>query len=84
MGLGFMFMDGGHPKEAAELITDAIKNRFPESIQLYRVLGRAYQKMGDKKNTIAAYKKMILKAKQQKNPQLDSFENLLEQVKKKM
>jgi len=84
MGLGFMFMDGGNPKEAVELMVDAIKNDFPESVQLYRVLGRAYLKMEDNEQAFKAYEKMVLKAKQQNHPRLDGFENLLEQVKKKM
>ena len=84
MGLGFMFMDSGYPKEAVELIADAIKNNFPESIQLYRVLGRAYLKMESYEQAFKAYEKMVLKAKQQNHPGLDGFEDLLEQVKKKM
>jgi len=84
MGLGFMFMDGCNPIEAVELIVDAIKNNFPESVQLYRVLGRAYLKMEDNEQAFKAYEKMVLKAKQQNHPRLDGFENLLEQVKKKM
>lgn len=84
MGLGFMFMDGGHPKEAVELISDAIKNRFPESIQLHRVLGRAYLKMSSYQQAFNAYKKMVMLAKQQNHPKLDSFENLLKQVEMKL
>ena len=84
MGLGFMFMDTGHPKEAVELLIDAIKNRFPESIQLYRVLGRAYEKMESYEQALNAYKKMVLKAKQQNDPKLDGFENMVKEVKKKM
>jgi len=81
MGLGFMLLDGGHPNVAAEILIDAIKDRFPESIELYRVLGRAYMKMEDKEKTIKAYETMVLKAKQQKHPRLDGFESLLKQVK---
>jgi len=84
MGLGFMLLDGGHPKEAAELLLGNIKNSFPESIQLHRVLGRAYLKMGDNKQAFKAYQTMVLKAKQQNHPRLDGFENLLERVKNKM
>jgi len=84
MGLGFSFLDNGHPNEAVELITDAINNYFPESIQLYRVLGRAYLKMQSYDQAYKAYEKMVLKAKQQNHPRLDGFENLLGQVKKKM
>jgi len=84
MGLGFMFMDGGHPKEATELIIDAVKNDFPESIQLYRVLGRAYEKMGSYQLALKTYEKMVLKAKQQNHPRLDDFENQLKLVKKKI
>jgi predicted alpha/beta superfamily hydrolase len=83
MGLGFMFMDNGHPKEAVELITDAINNNFPQSVQLYRVLGRAYLKMESYQQAFNAYQTMVLKAKQQNHPRLDGFEDLLEQVKKK-
>jgi predicted alpha/beta superfamily hydrolase len=84
MGLGFMLLDSGHPKVAAKLLIDAINNRFPESVQLYRVLGRAYMKMKDKEKAIKAYETMVLKAKQQKHPQLDRFENALKQIKKKL
>lgn len=83
MGLGFMLLDGGHPKVAAKVIGDAIKRSFPESIQLHRVLGRAYLKMGSHEQAIKAYETMVLKAKQQNSPRLDSFENMLERVKKK-
>lgn len=84
MGLGFMFMDSGHPKEAVELITDAIKNNFPESIQLHRVLGRAYEKMKSYTQAVKTYEKMVLKAKQQNHPRLDDFENQLKRVKTKV
>ncbi|NQZ80366.1 MAG: hypothetical protein HRT52_05060 [Colwellia sp.] len=84
MGLGFMLLDSGHPKVAAEILLDAIRDRFPESAQLYRVLGRAYMKMEDKEKTIKAYETMVLKAKQQKHPQLERFENALKWVKKKL
>ena len=84
MGLGFSFMDNGHPKEAVELIIDGITNYFPESIQLYRVLGRAYQKLDDNKKAVKAYEKMVLKAKQQNHRRLDGFENILENAKKKL
>jgi predicted alpha/beta superfamily hydrolase len=82
MGLGFMLLDSGHPKVAAELIIDAIKDRFPESVDLYRVLGRAYMKMEDKEKTIKTFETMILKAKQQKHPQLDRLESGLKKIKK--
>jgi predicted alpha/beta superfamily hydrolase len=84
MGLGFMLLDSGHPKVAVKLLLDAIKDRFPESVQLYRVLGRAYMKMEDKEKTIQAYETMVLKAKQQKHPQLDRFENTFKRVKEMM
>jgi len=84
MGLGFSFMDNGHPKEAVELINDAINNYFPESIQLYRVLGRAYLKMENHQEAVKAYEKMVVKAKQQNHPKLDLFESRLERVKNKM
>ena len=83
MGLGFMLLDGGHPKVAVELLNDAIKDRFPESIQLHRVLGRAYEKMGSYEHAFKAYEIMVLKAKQQKHPRLDGFEKTLEWAKKK-
>jgi hypothetical protein len=82
MGLGFMLLDSGHPKVAVDLLLDTIKTRFPESAQLYRVLGRAYMKMEDKEKTIKAYETMVLKAKQQKHPKLERFESALERVKK--
>lgn len=82
MGLGFMLLDGGHPKEAVKVLLEAINNRYPESIQLYRVLGRAYLKLDDNKKAVEAYEKMVLKAKQKNHPQLDRFENLLERVRK--
>ena len=84
MNLGFMFMDSGHPKEAVELVVDGINNYFPDSIQLHRVLGRAYEKMGDNEQAFKAYEKMVLKAKQQKHPRLDDFENQLERIRKKI
>jgi predicted alpha/beta superfamily hydrolase len=84
MGLGFSFMDNGHPKEAVELITDGIKNYFPESIQLHRVLGRAYEKMESYEQALKTYEKMVLLAKQQNSPRLDFFESQVEWVKKKM
>jgi predicted alpha/beta superfamily hydrolase len=84
MNLGFMFMDSGHPKEAVELVVDGIKNYFPESIQLHRVLGRAYEKMGSNDQAFKTYEKMVLKAKQQNHPRLDGFENLLERFTKRM
>lgn len=84
MGLGFMLLDGGHPQEAVKLLIDNINNNFPESIQLHRVLGRAYLKMESYQQAYKAYEKMVMKAKQQNDPRLDDFENLLEQVKKKL
>jgi predicted alpha/beta superfamily hydrolase len=84
MGLGFMLLDSSHPKVAVKLLLDAIKDRFPESVQLYRVLGRAYMKMEDKEKTIKAYETVVLKAKQQKHPQLDRFENAFKRVKEMM
>lgn len=84
MGLGFSFLDNGHPEAAVELLKDALKNYHPESFQLYRVLGRAYMKMEDKENTIKSYETMVAKAKEQNDPQLDTWENLLERVIKHM
>jgi predicted alpha/beta superfamily hydrolase len=84
MGLGFMFMDSGHPKEAVELVVDGIENYFPESIQLHRVLGRAYEKVGSNEQALKTYEEMVLKAKQQNHPRLDGFENLLKRFKKRM
>lgn len=83
MGLGFMFMDNGYPKEAIELLDDAIAHYYPNSVQLYRVLGRAYIKLDDYRNAEKAYEKMVLLAKQQNHPRLDGFESLLEQIKAK-
>lgn len=84
MGVGFMLLDGGNPEEAVKMLLENINSRFPESVQLYRVLGRAYQKMGDKDKSVKAYEKMVLKAKQQNHPRLDGYENLLKRMKKEM
>jgi hypothetical protein len=59
------------------------KHNFPESIELHRVLGRAYEKMGANEQAIETYLKMVLMAKQQNDPRLDDYQNQLERVKKK-
>lgn len=84
MGLGFMFMDSGYPKEAVELTVDAIENYFPDSVQLHRVLGRAHLKMEAYEPAYKAYAKMVSLAKEQNHPRLDGFESLLEQVRQKL
>lgn len=84
MGLGFMLLDGGHPQEAANVLIENINNAFPDSVQLHRVLGRAYLKMESYQKAYDAYAKMVYLAKQQHHPRVDGFEELLEQVRKKL
>jgi predicted alpha/beta superfamily hydrolase len=82
-GLGFAFMERGHAKEAAVLVKDIIKNMYPESIHLHRVLGRAYEKMNANKEALKTYKKMLALAKQQNKPGLDYYEAQITRLKKK-
>ncbi len=81
MGVGFMLLDSGYPQESVKMLLENIKNRYPESIQLYRVLGRAYLKMEENELAIKAYEVMVKKAEEQNSPQLDRFKDTLERVK---
>ena len=65
-------------------IIDAINNNYPESIELHRVLGRAYEKMNSYQQAANTYEKMVSLAKDQNNPRLDDYENQLKKVKAKI
>jgi len=83
-GLGFAFIEGNNEKEAVKLLNDVIKNIYPESIHLHRVLARSYEKMASYEQALKVYEKMISMAKQQNFTNIDYYESQLKRVKNKM
>jgi len=83
-GLGYAFMEGNNEKESVKLLLHVIKNIYPESIHLHRVLGNAYEKMASYEQALEIYEKMLLMANQQNKLGIDYYESQVDRVKKKM